>query len=129
MRDVLYSEMAAFTETQQKAERGSNEAKVRLGSMYANGFGVKLDYTKALEWYSKVTGLGFDFVQHRIILINKKLWEDKINEFNKAAFEVECLRKALVIAKKQHGICFKQARLAQEVYLEANNVKTFNTIK
>jgi S1-C subfamily serine protease len=42
----------------QSAEKGNNDAMVRLGVMYANGWGVEQDFTEALRWYRQAAERG-----------------------------------------------------------------------
>jgi uncharacterized protein len=42
------------------AKAGNPEAQFRLGVMYGNGDGVKLDYAEALSWFQKAAEQGHD---------------------------------------------------------------------
>lgn len=52
-----------------------NYACYQLGEIYENGYGVEVDYHKAIDYYSKVTGFHGRFAFDRI-----KELKDKINE-------------------------------------------------
>ena len=48
-----------FRETLQAAERGDAHAQALLGSMYANGRGVRQDDAEAVRWYRQAAAQGF----------------------------------------------------------------------
>jgi TPR repeat protein len=55
-----------------KAEQGNPESQFRIGCNYFYGEGVKQDYTKSKEWFSKSAAQGFEkpFKQYRLLIIN-----------------------------------------------------------
>ena len=56
---VSLSAMALdFNETQRLANQGIGDAQFNLGLMYNNGNGVRQDYAKAMEWYTKAANQG-----------------------------------------------------------------------
>lgn len=50
----------------QSANAHNVKAMVYLGYMYENGYGVKQDKNKGIEWYSKAADRGYDIAQHNI---------------------------------------------------------------
>ena len=44
--------------TQRAQEKSDPKAMTMLGELYANGFGVKRDYAKAIEWYKRASDAG-----------------------------------------------------------------------
>ena len=59
----IESEKKAFTETKAKAEQGDAKAQNGLGWNYHHGQGVKQDYSKAIEWYTKAVEQNEPFAQ------------------------------------------------------------------
>ena len=57
---------AALSELNPLADQGNAEAQYKLGRMFANGWGVKLDRRKAAEWYRKAARLGHMDAQARL---------------------------------------------------------------
>jgi TPR repeat protein len=47
-----------FKEWESKANQGDAEAQSALGHSYKNGFGVKQDYFKAVNWFQKAANQG-----------------------------------------------------------------------
>jgi hypothetical protein len=52
------------------AEKGSAEAQCSLGSMYAQGVGVKQDHAVALEWFTKAAQQGYAPAQYSMGVIH-----------------------------------------------------------
>ena len=48
-----------FEFVQKKAEQGDVVHQTNLGDMYRYGNGVKQDYSKAIEWYTKAAERGY----------------------------------------------------------------------
>ena len=48
------------------AEQGFAEAQYNLGVMYANGQGVRQDYTQAVQWYRKAAEQGLAEAQYNL---------------------------------------------------------------
>uniref|UniRef100_UPI0025971FFC tetratricopeptide repeat protein n=1 Tax=uncultured Psychrobacter sp. TaxID=259303 RepID=UPI0025971FFC len=64
------SAMAAdFNQTQTLANQGDASAQHNLGWMYKNGEGVRQDYAKAVEWYTKAANQGNASAQYNIGLM------------------------------------------------------------
>ena len=57
---------AALTELSPLADQGNAGAQYKLGRMFANGWGVKLDRRKAAEWYRKAARQGHMDAQARL---------------------------------------------------------------
>ena len=55
-----------FRETLQAAERGDAHAQALLGSMYANGRGVRQDYAEAVRWYRQAAEQGHAVAQKNL---------------------------------------------------------------
>ena len=49
---------ADFNQIQRLANQGDVSAQILLGSMYYEGKGVRQDYAKSIEWYTKVANQG-----------------------------------------------------------------------
>lgn len=54
----------AFTDTLKEARVGSPQAQYQLGLMYANGVGVKRNYTQAMAWVRKAAERGLPAAQY-----------------------------------------------------------------
>src|SRR6478609_4941601 len=48
----------AFNLATQRAQAGDPKAMTMLGEIFANGFGVKRDYAKAVDWYKRASDGG-----------------------------------------------------------------------
>jgi V8-like Glu-specific endopeptidase len=46
------------------AEKGDARAQFNIGYMYANGWGVRRDFTEAVKWYRKAAEQGLEIAQH-----------------------------------------------------------------
>lgn len=55
-----------FSETHRLANQGEAAAQHNLGVMYYQGEGVRQDYQKALEWYTKAANQGFSGAQYNL---------------------------------------------------------------
>ncbi len=54
------------------AEMGHPEAQMHLGKLYYNGWGIKHDHHKALEWHKKAAAQGNAESQKKLKEINEK---------------------------------------------------------
>lgn len=54
------------------AQRGNEDAQLRLAYMYKKGQGTAQDYTKAFEWYSKAAESDIYTAQYNLGLIYEK---------------------------------------------------------
>ena len=52
------SEVPTVERVKQYAEQGVAQAQLYLGSLYATGNGVQLDYEEAWKWFKKAAGQG-----------------------------------------------------------------------
>ena len=55
-----------FSLIKQLASQGEADAQNNLGLMYKNGEGVRQDYTKAVEWYTKAANQGIADAQYNL---------------------------------------------------------------
>jgi TPR repeat protein len=60
------AERDALAQLQAKADKGDAEAQLKLGTMYATGKGVDLDYKKAVKWHHKAADQGLPAAQHQL---------------------------------------------------------------
>ena len=58
--------LKALVEWLPLAEQGSLEAQYNLAGMYANGYGVKIDDSKAIYWYKKAALQGHPSSQYNL---------------------------------------------------------------
>jgi TPR repeat protein len=58
-----YLETGYLERYRKAADQGNADAQVNLGVMYAEGQGVKRDYTEAVRWYRKAAEQGYALAQ------------------------------------------------------------------
>ena len=61
--DMATVDMATLT---RQAQSGDVAAQTILGVMYRDGDGVRQDYQRAVEWYTKAAGQGFAEAQYNL---------------------------------------------------------------
>lgn len=69
---VWADDVSDFRETLQAAEQGNAKAQYNLGVMYAQGLGVRQDYTQAVQWYRKAAEQGDAEAQYNLGLMYYK---------------------------------------------------------
>lgn len=60
---------ADFNQIQRLANQGDVSAQILLGSMYYEGKGVRQDYAKSIEWYTKAANQGNAGAQYNLALM------------------------------------------------------------
>ncbi|MCI7046793.1 tetratricopeptide repeat protein [Helicobacter sp.] len=63
---LVFASDSSFDEVLAKAKQGDAEAQFLLGLMYDQGQGVKQDYEKAAEWFSKAANQGYAKAQYNL---------------------------------------------------------------
>jgi len=63
---ILLSFGQNIAELKQKAEQGDAWAQYNLGVCYANGDGVKKDFSEAVKWYRKAAEQGYAKAQYNL---------------------------------------------------------------
>ena len=95
----------AFTIFEDLALKGDSKAQYNLGLMYENGYGVKQDYKKAIEWYEKAANpekfftldfeaqfnLGTMYVNGKVVKQNKKLAKELYGKACDGGIELGCM--------------------------------------
>jgi len=100
----------AFARVKESADKGSAEAQLHLGTMYADGVGVKKDLAKAAKWHRRAAEQGLARAQFELGLdyLNgdgvKPDPEEAVSWFRKAAGQ------QLVDAECELGVCCLSGR-------------------
>ena len=104
----------AFLRTKASAEKGSAEAQLQLGELYANGRGVTKDLEKAFKWHRKAAEQGLARAEYQLGLDYsegdgvKRNLADAVKWFERAA------EQGLVDAQYELGLCFVSGRGIRE---------------
>jgi TPR repeat protein len=102
------AERELFEQTKAQAEKGSPEAQLRLGALYASGIGVSKSAKKAAQWHRKAAEqglaraeyqLGLDYAEGKGVKPDE---EEAVKWFRKAADQ------GLVEAELDLGLCFEE---------------------
>ncbi|MDO5652158.1 MAG: tetratricopeptide repeat protein [Moraxella sp.] len=71
---AIANDVSDFNTTYQLANQGNAEVQNKLGNAYYNGQGVRQDYTKAFEWFTKAAHQGYANSQRNLGLMYDNGW-------------------------------------------------------
>ena len=100
----------AFLRTKASAEKGSAEAQLQLGELYANGQGVTKDLQKAFKWHRKAAEQGLARAEYQLGLDYSDGEGVKRNVAEAVKWFERAAEQGLVDAQYELGLCFVSGR-------------------
>jgi uncharacterized protein len=110
---------AVLREITPLAQKGDAEAQSILGTMYANGQGVPLNYEKAVEWIRKAAEQGFAEAQYNLGVMYDRGFGVLQNFTEAAKWYQKAAEQGIAGAQYNMGLMYVDGQGVQQNYVQA----------